>query len=170
MVRYADDVVILCKTKEKAERTMKQVEEILTGLKLQLNKMKTKIVNVNRRSFGFLGFNFKRAGGKLFVTPGMKAIKKFKEAVKATTNRKHPVKPKEMVGRLNRVIRGWGNYFKIGDVRRLFKNLDMWIRTRIRTFIEKKKSRYASIRIPNYVLKTVYRLTSLMTLIKPHSL
>jgi group II intron reverse transcriptase/maturase len=170
MVRYADDVVILCKTKEKAERTMKQVEEILTGLKLQLNKMKTKIVNVNRRSFGFLGFNFKRAGGKLFVTPGMKAIKKFKEAVKSTTNRKQPVKPKEMVGRLNRVIRGWGNYFKIGDVRWLFKNLDMWIRTRTRTFIEKKKSRYASIRIPNYVLKTVYRLTSLMTLIKPHSL
>jgi len=90
--------------------------------------------------------------------------------VKATTNRRQPVKPKEMVGRLNRVIRGWGNYFKIGDARRLFENLDMWIRTRIRTFIEKKKSRYANIRIPNYVLKKVYKLTSLMTLIKPHSL
>ena len=170
LVRYADDVVILCKTKEKAERTMKQVEEILTGLKLQLNKKKTKIVNVNKESFGFLGFNFKRAGGKLFVTPGKKAIKKFKEAVKTTTNRRQPVKPKEMVGRLNSVIRGWGNYFKIGDVRWLFKNLDKWIRTRVRTFIEKKKSGYARIRISNYVLKTGYKLASLMTLVKPHSL
>jgi len=170
MVRYADDFVILCKTKEKAERTMKQVEEILTGLKLRLNKKKTKIVNVNRESFGFLGFNFKRTGGKLFVTPGKKAIKKFKEAVKVTTNRRQPVKPKEMVGRLNSVIRGWGNYFKIGDVRWLFKNLDKWIRTRVRTFIEKKKSGYARMRISNYVLRTGYKLASLMTLIKPHSL
>jgi len=115
-------------------------------------------------------FNFKRTGGKLFVTPGKKAIKKFKEAVKATTNRRQPVKPKEMVGRLNSVIRGWGNYFKIGDVRWLFKNLDKWIRTRVRTFIEKKKSGYARMRISNYVLRTGYKLASLMTLIKPHSL
>jgi len=170
MVRYADDFVILCRTKEKAERTMKRVEEVLTGLKLCLNKKKTKIVNVNRERFGFLGFNFKRTGGKLFVTPGKKAIKKFKEAVKVTTNRRQPVKPKEMVGRLNSVIRGWGNYFKIGDVRWLFKNLDKWIRTRVRTFIEKKKSGYARMRISNYVLRTGYKLASLMTLIKPHSL
>ena len=170
MVRYADDIVILCKTKEKAERTMKRVEEILTSLRLRLNKKKTKIVNVNRDNFGFLGFNFKRAGGKLFVTPGKKAIKKFKEAVKATTNRRQPVKPKEMVGRLNSVIRGWGNYFKIGNVKKLFTKLDKWIRTKVRTFIEKKKSGYARIRISNYVLKTGYHLTSLMTLVKSHSL
>ena len=163
-------LVILCKTKEKAERAMKQVEEILTGLKLQLNKKKTKIVNVNRESFGFLGFNFKRAGGKLFVTPGKKAIRKVKDSIRATTNRRQPVKPKEMVGRLNSVIRGWGNYFKIGNVKRLFERLDCWIRTRVRTFIEKKKSGYARIRISNYVLKTGYKLTSLMTLIKPRSL
>lgn len=170
MVRYADDVVILCKTKEKAERTMERVEEILTGLKLRLNKTKTKIVNVNKESFEFLGFKFKRGGGKLFITPGKKAIKKFKEAVKATTHRKQPVKPKEMVGRLNSVIRGWGNYFKIGNVRWLFTILDRWTRTRVRTFIEKKKSGFARIRISKYVLKSEYNLTSLMTLVKPHSL
>ena len=165
MVRYADDFVIFCKTKEKAERTMKQVEEILTGLKLRLNKKKTKIVNVNKESFGFLGFNFKRAGGKLFVTPGKKAIKKFKDSVRATSHRRHPVKPREMVGRLNSVIRGWGNYFKIGNVRWLFTILDRWIRTRVRTFIEKRKSGFARIRISKYVLKTEYHLTSLMTLV-----
>jgi len=170
MVRYADDLVILCKTKEKAERTMKQVEEILTGLKLRLNKKKTKIVNMNQESFGFLGFKFKRVGGKLIVTPGEEAIRKFKDSVRAATNRRQPVKPKEMIGRLNSVIRGWGNYFKIGNVKWLFRNLDKWIRTRVRTFIEKKKSRYAQIRIPNYVLKSGYKLASLKTLINPHSL
>jgi len=170
MVRYADDVVILCKTKEKAERTMKRVEEILTGLKLRLNMTKTKIVDVNKESFGFLGFEFKRRGGKLIVTPGEKAIRKFKDSVRLVTNRRQPAKPKEMIGRLNSVIRGWGNYFKIGKVKWLFGKLDKWIRTRVRTFIEKKKSRYARIRIPNYVLKTGYKLASLMTLIKPHSL
>jgi group II intron reverse transcriptase/maturase len=170
MVRYADDLVILCKTKEKAERTMKQVEEILTGLKLRLNKKKTKIVNMNQKNFGFLGFKFKRVGGKLIVTPGEEAIRKFKDSVRAATNRRQPVKPKEMIGRLNSVIRGWGNYFKIGNVKWLFRNLDKWIRTRVRTFIEKKKSRYAQIRIPNYVLKSGYKLASLKTLINPHSL
>ncbi|GAF94759.1 unnamed protein product, partial [marine sediment metagenome] len=103
MVRYADDVVILCKTKEKAESTMKQVEEILTGLKLRLNKKKTKIVNMNQESFGFLGFKFKRVSGKLIVTPGEEAIRKFKDSVRAVTNRRQPVKPKEMIGRLNSV-------------------------------------------------------------------
>ena len=170
LVRYADDFVILCKTKEDAERTMKQVREILTGLELQLNKTKTKIVNVNRGSFEFLGFKLKRAGGKVFVTPKRKSIKKFKEAIRKVTWRRQPVKPEEMIGRLNSVIRGWGNYFKIGNVKRLFERLDGWIRTRVRTFIEKKKSEYAKARIPNYVLKSGYKLTSLMTLIKPHSL
>ena len=149
---------------------MKQVEEILTGLKLRLNKKKTKIVNMNQKNFGFLGFKFKRVGGKLIVTPGEEAIRKFKDSVRAATNRRQPVKPKEMIGRLNSVIRGWGNYFKIGNVKWLFRNLDKWIRTRVRTFIEKKKSRYAQIRIPNYVLKSGYKLASLKTLINPHSL
>lgn len=108
MVRYADDVVILCKTREKAERTMERIEKILTWLKLRLNENKTKIANVNRHNFAFLGFNFKRTGGKILVTPRKKAIKKFKESVKVITNRRRPIKPKEMIGRLNSIIRGWG--------------------------------------------------------------
>jgi len=170
MVRYADDVVILCKTKDKAERTMKQVETILAGLKLRLNKTKTKLVNANRESFEFLGFKLKMGQGKLLVIPRKKAIEKFKEAVRILTRRGQPLTAKDMVGRLNDTIRGWGNYYKIGDVKKKFRMLDKWIRTRVRTFIEKKISRYARIRIPNYVLKSEYKLTSLMTLIKPHSL
>jgi len=64
LVRYADDFVILCKTKDVAERTLRQVKVILTGLKLRLNKTKTKIVNANRESFEFLGFRLKNAKWK----------------------------------------------------------------------------------------------------------
>jgi len=170
LVRYADDFVVLCKTKEDAERTMKQIKEILTGLKLRLNKTKTKIVNVNQESFEFLGFKLKRAGGKVFVTPKRKAINKFKDTIRRATWRKQPIKLEEMIGRLNSIIRGWGNYFKIGNVKSIFKRLDGWIRTRVRTFIEKKKSNYANRRIPTYVLQSEYKLTSLMALIKPYSL
>lgn len=170
LVRYADDLVILCKTKEVAERTMKQVEAILGGLKLRLNKTKTKLVNANRESFEFLGFKLKMGQGKLLITPRKKAIEKFKEAVRILTRRRQPLTAKDMVGRLNDTIRGWGNYYKIGDIKKKFRTLDQWIRTRVRTFIEKKISRYARIRLPNYVLKSEYNLTSLTTLIRPHSL
>jgi RNA-directed DNA polymerase len=170
LVRYADDMVILCKTKEKAERTLKQVEEMLAGLQLRLNKEKTKIVNVNKESFGFLGFKFKRGRGVVFVGPRKEAVRKFKDTIRAVTWRRRSLKPKEMVGELNNVIRGWGNYFKIGDVKKLFTRLDKWIRTKVRTFLEKKKSEYAKQRISKYVLKSRYNLTSLTTLIKPRSL
>jgi len=170
LVRYADDMVILCKTKKEAERTLKQVEEILAGLKLRLNKEKTKIVNVNKESFVFLGFKFKRGRGIVFVGPRKEAIRKFKDRVRTVTNRRRPLKPEEMMGELNSVIRGWGNYFKIGDVKKLYTRLDKWIRMKVRTYIEKKKSNYAKQRLPKYVLKTRYNLASLTTLIKPRSL
>ena len=170
LVRYADDMVIFCKTKKEAERTLKQVEEILDGLKLRLNKDKTKIVNVNKESFGFLGFKFKRGRGIIFVGPRKEAVRRFKDTVRTVTNRRRPLKPKEMMGELNSVIRGWGNYFKIGDVKKLYTRLDKWIRMKVRTYIEKKKSNYAKRRLPKYVLKSRYNLASLTTLIKPRSL
>jgi len=170
LVRYADDMVILCKTREKAEETMKQVEAILTGLKLQLNKTKTSIVNVNKESFEFLGFKLKMRNGKLLITPRQKSIQKFREMIRTLTWRKQPITTENMVDRLNLTITGWGNYYKIGDVKILFKETDKWLRAKVRTYIEKKKSRYASVRIPNHVLKSEYELVSLLTLITPHSL
>lgn len=170
LIRYADDFVILCKKKEDAEETMKQVIDILTGLKLRLNKKKTRIVNVNREYVMFLGFKLKRVAGKVMITPRMKSIKEFKRKIKQVTRRKQPVKPKEMIWRLNTIIQGWGNYYFIGTVKKLFERLDRWIRTRVRTFIEKKKSSYANRRIPTYILQSEYKLTSLTTLINLHSL
>ena len=165
LVRYADDFVVLCKTKEKAEQTMKQISDILMRLKLRLNSTKTKIVNVNMENFEFLGFKLKRRSGTLLITPKKKAIMKFKESIRRLTWRRQPITPIDMVRRLNWVIRGWGNYFRIGNVIRIFERLDCWIRTRVRTFIEKKKSGFARMRISNYVLKSKYKLSFLLNLI-----
>ena len=165
VVRYADDFVILCKTKEDAERMMQQVKEILTWLKLRLNETKTRTVNAKKESFHFLGFKLKMRSGKLWITPQEKAIKKFKDAVRMRTRRGLAMKPKDITGGLNAIIRGWGNYFRIGNIKYLFRQLDKWIRTRVRTFIEQKKSKYANRRIPNSVLKSEYKLASLTTLI-----
>ena len=105
---------------------MKQVIDIITGLKLRLNKKKTRIVNVNREYVMFLGFKLKRVAGKVMITPRMKSIKKFKQKIKQVTRRKQPVKPKEMIWRLNTIIQGWGNYYFIGTVKKLFERLDRW--------------------------------------------
>lgn len=165
LVRYADDFVIMCNSEWMAKRTMKQLKEILDKLKLQLSETKTKIVNAEKEEFEFLGFKFRIRRGKLRLTPRSKSLRNFKDKVRQATKRQQPVKAQEMVGRLNNVIRGWGNYFKIGEVRVLYKQLDVWIRMRVRSYIEKKKSRLSTKRIPNYILKSEYKLASLKTLI-----
>lgn len=170
VVRYADDFVILTKTKWMAKRVMKAVNKIVTKLKLELNKEKTRIVNTKQDSFEFLGFVFKYVNNRLRFKPRQKSIEKFKKKVRQVTRRKNPMNTKGIVGRINMTIKGWGNYFKIGEVRFLYKQLDTWIRMRIRCHIEKRISRYSHQRIPNYVLKSEYKLASLNTLIKPRSL
>src|SRR3989338_10088270 len=172
LVRYADDFVIMCKTKWSAEQAMAQVKDILDKLKLNLNEEKTRLIDVKKTTFEFLGFvfSFNSKNSRIYLKPREKSLKKFKDKIKAATGKKIPIEPKEMVGRLNSIIRGWGNYFKIGQVKVVFRELDIWIRMRCRMFIEKKKSRHSYWRIPNHVLKTEYKLASLITLLKPRSL
>jgi len=169
MVRYADDFVIMCKTKWMTKSVMEVLRNIMTQLKLELNEEKTKILDAKQETFEFLGFIFNLVNGTVFLKPKAKSLKKFKDKVKTVTNRRRPLKPEEMIGRLNSVIRGWGNYFKIGHVKEIYDSLDVWIRMRCRMFIEKKKSRYSHIRIPNHILKAEYKLASLRTLTRNSS-
>lgn len=164
IVRYADDFVIMCKSRCMASQMMTKLEQILRKLKLCLSEEKTKVLDANEEAFEFLGFVFKCVKGNVFLKPREKSLNKFKASIKTATNKKIPIKSQEMIGRLNSIIRGWGNYFKIAHVKQLFRELDVWIRMRCRLFIEKKKSRYSHIRIPNHVLKTEYKLASLITL------
>jgi RNA-directed DNA polymerase len=131
LTRYADDFVICCKTQKGAERVLKSVTKLLEGeLGLKVHPEKTKIVNSKRESFVFLGHEFK-AGKRM--TPSEKAMTKFKERVKEITKRNRTVNVEQLVKKeLNPYLRGWGRYFGTGDVKGRFRELDAWIRRRLR--------------------------------------
>lgn len=131
ITRYADDFVICCKSRKGAERVLKSVVKILEKeLGLKVHPDKTSIVNNMEESFVFLGYEFKQG---YFHTPSAKAVKKFKQKVKTITKKNQTVNMEEFIQkRLNPVIRGWGRYFGIGFSKRLFTELDAWIRRRLR--------------------------------------
>lgn len=147
LVRYADDFLVLCKSKEEAEEALIVVERVLTNLELSLNPEKTRIAHFSE-GIEFLGFKIYE-GHKV---PKDDSIKKFKDGIRRTTRRTRPRKPEEIIKELNYKVIGWGNYFKIANVNWLFKKLDGWIRARIRWFIEGRKSYACNNRIHNKVL------------------
>jgi RNA-directed DNA polymerase len=131
LVRYADDFVCFCETKEDAE----QVQTILRGwLKergLALSPEKTKIVHL-WEGFNFLGFNIRhypapltsRTGWKVLIKPSKEAVQSVQKQLKEEWNRGKGTNALAMVTRLNPIIRGWANYFRIGVAKEIFRNLD----------------------------------------------
>lgn len=151
LVRYCDDFVIFTKLKRKAERALQVSREMLEDkLKLTLHPQKTRIVHSFYDGFEFLGCLFKSG----YIRPKDQGINSFKDKVRYITRRQQPKKLKTVVEGLNPVIRGWGNYFRCGDVKKRYQGLDGWIRMRLRSFLEKKKAVYQNQRIHNYKLKS----------------
>lgn len=137
LVRYCDDFVIFTKFARKAKRALEVSRGILEGkLNLKLNPEKTRIVHAYYDGFEFLGCLFKRG----YIRPKDKSIDSFKDKVRLMTGRQQPKKLAMIIERLNPVIRGWGNYFGYGNVKTLYRNLDEWIRMRLRSFLEKKRA------------------------------
>lgn len=162
VVRYADDAVILCKTREEAEAAYRAAKNILEGeLRLRMHPEKTKVVHFDE-GFRFLGFDFWK---EYMVLPEAKA-KKYKDKVRRITRRHQGKNLEEMIGKLNEVVRGFGNYYGIGNVKGKFQRLDEWTRMRVRAFIRKKKSTVSNSLIPNRVLEDkgmVFLITLLTT-------
>lgn len=151
LIRYADDFVILCKRKKKAERTLQVVTELLSVQQLTLSAEKTRLGNYQVQSFEFLGFWFKKLYGTPRKGPRQKSREAFRNSVRFLTRRQQPRNLKMVIKQLNPTIRGWGNYFKVGDTMQLFGELDSWIRMRLRSFAKKKRwtSISASTEYPN---------------------
>jgi len=161
VVRFADDFVVLTKSKRKANRALEVVKEIVEDkLKLTLHPEKTVITNFGK-GFVFLGFEFI---AWRYKRPRKKALKSFKDKVRKVTCRNQPWDIGFIIRELNPKIIGWGNYFGHGNVKGLFQRLDEWIRMRLRSYIEKKKSRNQNQRIPNAVFQQK-GLKSLLTLL-----
>lgn len=160
LVRFADDFIIMAKSKAKAERALEVTRQIIENeLNLKLHPRKTVITNFYD-GFKFLEFRFHHYRYK---TPKDSSINSFKNKVREITRRNRPLGVAVMIDELNLVIRGWGNSFKIGDVKGLYRRLDQWIRMRIRSFIEKKKAvKHQNYRLPNKMLRDL-GLNSLLT-------
>ena len=131
ITRYADDFVICCRSQKGAERVLRTVVRFLEQeMGLKVHPDKTKIANNQEESFVFLGHEFKPGH---WMTPSAKAWKKFKERVKEVTRRNQTVNVEQLVKKkLNPYLRGWGNYFGHGDIKKRFKSMDSWIRRRLR--------------------------------------
>jgi len=94
------------------------------------------------------------------------AVRKYKEAVRRATRRNLPINLEMVIQRLNPVVTGWGNYFKIANVNWLYKGLDGWTRMRLRAFKEKRESYNSNRRILNAFLRNL-GLKSLSSLLNP---
>ncbi|WP_342421450.1 group II intron reverse transcriptase/maturase [Paenibacillus sp. FSL E2-0178] len=161
VVRYADDAVILCKSKEKAKEAYLAAKKILEeDLGLRMHPEKTKVVDF-KEGFRFLGFDFRRN----YVSLPEAKMKKYKEQIRNATRRQQGTNLEGMLKKLNEIIRGFGNYFGIGDVKKKFERLDKWTRMRVRAFRRKKKSTESNRLIPNKELEAagMVFLTSLLT-------
>lgn len=151
IVRFADDFVVLTKSRRKAKRALEVIKEITEGkLKLKLHPDKTVITNFGE-GFVFLGFEFI---AWIYKRPGKKVLKEFKDKIRDITKRQQPWQVEKIINWLNEQIQGWGDYFGHGNVKKLFQRLDGWIRMRIRSYMEGKKAiKHQNERIPTSKLK-----------------
>jgi len=128
IVRYADDILIFARSPRGARKNLQIAKEILEDeLKLTINEKKTKITQVNK-GVEYLGFIIRER--TISINP--KRIKRFKDKIRELTPRNHGMNVESMIKRLNPVIRGWANYFRIAKCKKLFQRLAEWIRRRLR--------------------------------------
>ena len=136
--RYADDCVIVVKSEKAANRVMESITLFIEKkLGLKVNVEKSKIARPNQ--IKYLGFGFYyTSNGKIKPKPHLKSVEKFKRRLKQLTKRNGSISLKERVIKLNQVIRGWINYYKITDMKTYMIKISEHLRRRIRCIIWKQ--------------------------------
>jgi group II intron reverse transcriptase/maturase len=148
LVRYADDFVILCRTRQEAQVALALCSQTLRKLGLRPHPTKTRIVNA-WCGFCFLGFQFKRG----FISVSPQAIDRFKDKVRTLTQRQQGRNIKAVIEDLVPRIRGWARYFGVAHCAQTFSKLDSWIRMRLRGFKFKRRNHNDNWRLPNKKLE-----------------
>lgn len=136
MVRYADDFVILCRSRQQAEEALEEVRRWTAGAGLTLHPDKTRIADARQESFEFLGFRFEK--GRRW--PRDKSKRKLRDAIRLRTPRTSGLSLRTIIALVNPVLRGWFGYFKHAD-RRAMNEVDGWVRMRLRSILRQRQKR-----------------------------
>lgn len=142
--RYADDFVVLCRSREEAQRAFTVVKEVLGTLKLSLHETKTRLTDCEQ-GFEFLGFHFRHY--RLGIRES--SLERFKDRVRSLTRRQQGRNVDAVLADLNPVLRGWARYFGVAEVSLTFRYLDSWIRMRMRGFKYKRRCYHDNWRLPS---------------------
>ena len=173
IVRYADDIVILCR-EGKSDKAMTVLRQILERLELTLNEAKTKIVNANEGKFDFLGFSIWRAKSKrtgnhyAHVQPSKKSLQSIKDRVTELTQRARTVKPLEwVVNEVNATVRGWVGYFHYRNCAKSLAQIKGHVEERLRTHQHRRHKvrdrKTGHIKFPSRLLYEKYNLYKVPT-------
>src|SRR2546428_553539 len=136
MVRYADDVVVLCRRKEETETVLAFLRQWTAAAGLSLHPTKTRVVNAESEGFDFLGWHFR--GGKKW--PRKKSLQKLQEKMRPLTGRTNGRSLSEIIAKVNPILRGWHGYFRTSH-RTGLSGPDGWLRRRLRAMLRKREKR-----------------------------
>ena len=130
VIRYADDIVILAKSKRAGERLLESSKRFLEGkLKLKLNTEKSKVVSVySIRNFKFLGFALGKGRKGVFIRVHAKSLRKAKQKLKELTSRSQGRNVRKVMDNVKVFIRGWLGYFGIASMKTTMQEWDGWLR------------------------------------------
>jgi RNA-directed DNA polymerase len=156
VVRYADDFVVLCSSREQAEEANRRASALLGDLGLRLHPDKTRVVDLRegKEGFDFLGCHFHaRMSGRIWEDrriiryylqrwPSVRSMKRARARIKVLTRRSQVGQQlPDVIARLNRFLRGWGNYFRTGNAAPKFIAMDRYVAWRLKRLLIKKRGR-----------------------------
>ena len=140
MIRYADDMVVLCRDREQAGAALEELRKWMAGAGLTLHPEKTRLVDMTglESHFDFLGYRFKRTRrGRMIKVVRPKSLRKLRESIKPKTLRTCGRSLRDLAADLNRTLKGWYAYFKHVHPREL-EQIDGWVRGRLRSILRKR--------------------------------
>ena len=147
MIRYADDLVVCCRTEAEAHAALREIGQWVQAAGLTLHPTKTRIVNAAERGgFDFLGYHLEQYhvdGGKKW--PRKKSLYKLRESLREKLPRNRSGSIRQIVSELNPTLRGWYGYFKY-SLPSAMMDVDQWVRERIRHIIRRRRKREGMVK------------------------
>ncbi|WP_246772626.1 group II intron reverse transcriptase/maturase [Paenibacillus polymyxa] len=140
VIRYADDIVVLARSKRAATRLLESSRTYLENkLRLKLNTEKSKVVSiVAQKHFKFLGFALGKNGNGMYIRVHRQSLEKAKRKLKELTRRNQGRNARQVMENIKVYIRGWIGYFYVADMKRILQSWNEWLRRRMRMYIWKQ--------------------------------